>query len=304
MNGKMRLAGWYRRLCGGLLLLALFCATPWAWADVLLWEVTGGSAPVWLFGSVHLCRVDCFPLPRAVEARFSKAAVLAVELDPTQPGVAAALFQNDEGGGNLRFDLSEAEWGSLKRQLQALEMPESAMERLTPNIASLMVTFAAAQRVGLLPLYGTDLHFLDRAKRGGKRLVELETAEQQVRALNAGSRADSLNGLRAIMAAVDDGSLNEVLGEMVAAWQAGDAERLEETLQKAEQISPSSESFTEAMYGQRNRRMSESIARLARKGEPAFVVVGSGHLVGRDSIPALLARQGFKVRQLKTSERP
>ncbi len=304
MNGKMRLGSWRRRLCGGLLLLALFCAMPWARADVLLWEVTGGSAPVWLFGSVHLCRADCFPLPRAVEARFSKAAVLAIELDPTQPGVAAALFQNDESGGDLRSDLSEAEWDRLRRQLQALEVPESAMENLTPNIASLMVTFAAAQRVGLLPLYGTDLHFLGRAKRGGKRLVELETVEQQVRALNAGSRADSLNGLRAVMAAVDDGSLNEMLEEMVAAWQTGDAERLEEILQKAEQISASSESFTEAMYAQRNRAMSESIARLARKGEPAFVVVGSGHLVGRDSIPALLARQGFKVRQLETSARP
>jgi uncharacterized protein YbaP (TraB family) len=306
VSGKRDFSGWRKRLSG----LALACAgffvgtTPAKADPLLLWEVTGGAAPIWLFGSVHLCRADCFPLPPAVESRFTKADVLAVELDATRPDVAAAMTSDTQPGGNLKSELTGKEWAQLKRQLAPLRLPESSISALAPNIANLMVSLAVAHKAGLSPLYGIDLHFIGQAQQAGKRLVELETIDQQIHALNAGTRKDWLAGLRNTMTAADDGSLRAMLEEMVAAWRAGDAPRLARAINEAELEDPSSKALFAELFDRRNREMSESIAGLARRGESVFVVVGSGHLAGADSIPAQLAQKGFKVRQLSASDAP
>ena len=305
MFGKRDFSGWRKRLYGLAVACAgLFIATVPAKADpLLLWEVTGGAAPIWLFGSVHLCRADCFPLPPEVESRFNKADVLAVELDATRPDVAAAMSA-DKQGGDLKSELTGAEWAQLKRQLTPLGLQDSAIVGLAPNIANLMVSLAVAHKAGLSPLYGIDLHFIGQAQEAGKPLVELETIDQQIHALNAGTRKDWLAGLRNTMAAADDGSLRAMLEEMVAAWRAGDAPRLATAINEAELEDPSSKALFAELFERRNREMSESIAGLARRGESVFVVVGSGHLAGADSIPVQLAQKGFKVRQLNASDAP
>jgi uncharacterized protein YbaP (TraB family) len=270
--------------------------------SLLLWEVTGGAAPVWLFGSIHLCRPECFPLPAAVDARFSKAAVLAVEIDATRPEIGEALLRDGASKGRLKAQLSRAEWKRLRCQLEPLQMPETALESLPPTLANLMVSRAVARQSGFSPLYGTDLYFIAQARSGGKRLVELETVEQQLKALNAGSPREALMSLRSTIKAADDGSLKAMLEELVSAWQAGDAKRLSEALSKTEETDPASKRLFKELFERRNRRMSESNAELARQGEPVFVVVGSGHLAGRNSIPEQLMRKGFQVRQVSDSE--
>ncbi len=304
MGEKRDSSGWRQRLYALLLAGTGFLAQalPAQAAPLLLWEVTGGAAPIWLFGSVHLCRADCFPLPQAVESRFKKAAVLAVELDATRPDVAAAMSSETASGGDLKAELTPEEWALLRRQIAPLGLSDAAIARLAPNIANLMLSLVAARRAGLSPRYGIDLHFIGRAQELGKRLVELETVAQQISALNAGTYEERLAGLRSTLAAADDGSLRELLEEMVAAWQAGDAARLAKAIDQALLDDPSSKALFAELFGRRNRAMSESIAGLARRGEPVFVVVGSGHLTGPDSIPAHLAQKGFNVRQIDAAD--
>ena len=55
----------------------------------------------------------------------------------------------------------------------------------------------------------------------------------------------------------------------------------------------------EALYRrvlvERNRRFADRIEQMAKGDRRIFVVVGVGHLVGPDGVPALLRRDGFKV---------
>jgi len=44
--------------------------------------------------------------------------------------------------------------------------------------------------------------------------------------------------------------------------------------------------------------MAERIESIVRSGTPAFVAVGAAHLVGRDSVVALLRKKGLSIRQL------
>ena len=45
----------------------------------------------------------------------------------------------------------------------------------------------------------------------------------------------------------------------------------------------------------RNRRWARVLARLAKRGGVTVVVVGAGHLVGPDGVPALLRARGLAV---------
>jgi uncharacterized protein YbaP (TraB family) len=46
---------------------------------------------------------------------------------------------------------------------------------------------------------------------------------------------------------------------------------------------------------ERNRRWADRIAQLLRDDKRIFIVVGVGHLVGPDSVPALLRARGIRV---------
>jgi uncharacterized protein YbaP (TraB family) len=47
----------------------------------------------------------------------------------------------------------------------------------------------------------------------------------------------------------------------------------------------------------RNRTMAQRIDELIKQGKPLFVVIGSGHLPGKDGVIELLRQRGYKLRQ-------
>lgn len=288
---------WLRSLLASSLLLA---STVVSSEPLLLWEVSGGAASVWLFGSVHLCRADCFPLPSAVEEHFSEADLLAVELDPSRPAVSAAMTRFVTSGGRLKPHLNAAEWARLRTMLAPMGMHGAMLDSLGPTFASIMVSLASGRQAGLSPELGIDLHLIRRARERGKTLVELETVERQIEALAFGK--DQLARFRQTFRAAEDGSLRSQLEEIVKAWKAGDARRLADTLQRAEVSDPSSRAVMKELLDHRNQEMTDSIVRLARGGRSAFVVIGSAHLVGPEAIPLLLEARGLRVRQLATAE--
>ncbi len=51
----------------------------------------------------------------------------------------------------------------------------------------------------------------------------------------------------------------------------------------------------ERLVAARNRRWAVEIERLLKSGRRVLIVVGVGHLVGPDSVPALLRRRGVAV---------
>jgi uncharacterized protein YbaP (TraB family) len=79
------------------------------------------------------------------------------------------------------------------------------------------------------------------------------------------------------------------------AWERGDAAGVERLAHAELADDPSLVPFYEATYFARNGSMHESLVRLLADGRTRFCVVGAGHLVGARGIPALLARDGWRV---------
>jgi hypothetical protein len=57
-------------------------------------------------------------------------------------------------------------------------------------------------------------------------------------------------------------------------------------------------SFYASFFWRRNAAMAARLVELARDGKTRFVVLGAGHMLGEQGIPALLAQRGFVVERV------
>lgn len=286
-----------------LLLLWSVAALVQAGERLYLWEVKGqGDGPgVHLFGSVHLCRADCFPLPPAVLAAFDQAHFLGVELDPQKAGVQDSLLQGARYGDDdgLQNHVDAQLLAQIKTASLRLGMAPDTVLKMKPWMASTTLTVIGALRAGFRAEDGIDLWFIDRARKAGKAVVELETVAQQLESLDAiPPPQQQLLLAQSVRLASGDG-LRGYFDGLIGAWRSGDDGALYRMSQTGIDDSAAAEDVLHALLAARNGAMTQRIVRLMATGRPGFVVVGALHLAGRASIVELLRSRGYQVRQVE-----
>jgi len=135
--------------------------------------------------------------------------------------------------------------------------------------------------------------------------LALETLEQQL----AAATALPLN-LQAelLMETIEEaGSTPEQISDLVRAWLSGDEVYLASQF-KEETNSVAARQWLDDLLIKRNLGMAEGIDNLLRDTDQRitgtgqhtfFVVVGAGHLVGKDSVVKLLEAQGYTLDRLQ-----
>ena len=180
--------------------------------------------------------------------------------------------------------------------MKAHNYPMERVDRMRPWLVAQVVTQLEYAAAGLDAENGVDVVLMRRAA-GRKGIVPLESLDEQVGALRRPARRD----------AGDDAGRDPARGagasrghaRHLAAWEQGDEQTLDDLL------------FGYASNGRGARRVLR--ARLLRAaiaawriasqrfradGRPRFVVVGTGHLIGPQGIPELLAQRGFQVERV------
>jgi hypothetical protein len=255
---------------------------------------------VHLFGSIHLCRADCFPLPASVVGALDRADWLGVELDPTAAAVseqlmARALYSGDD---SLDRHLDAESMRELAAAVERFGLPPQALTKMKPWMAGTTLTLLAAMAAGYSAEHGIDTWFVSRARQQGKPVVELETVDQQVDSLDSLSAQEQRALVQQAVRLLGDRGVKPYLDDMVEAWRSGDGERLHRLSAAGLDDPAQGERLLQAMVAQRNRAMARRIAERMSKPGRGFVVVGAMHLVGPGSIPELLRAAGFSVRQV------
>jgi uncharacterized protein YbaP (TraB family) len=273
-------------------------------SPLFFWTATGHEATVYLLGSVHVGSADFYPLDPAIEEAFAASGVLAVELDMADPAIAAdaatkimqaAMLPADE---TLRDRVSAETWQALRDYLVARELAPATYERLRASAVAMLLTVSELQRDGFDPRLGVDLHFLERARETGRRIVSLETVDEQVAALFADDAETEELLLRESLAQSD--SLQTMLEGMLEAWRAGDTEAIAALIEEQLLDDPRLVAFHDRILIQRNRRMADRLLEQLQPGETWFVVVGAAHLVGEGSLLQLLGERGFAIEQVRS----
>lgn len=266
----------------------------------LMWEVTSKAGRAFLFGSIHVANKSLYPLSSAVDAALAQADSVAVEADISKNGEQAqkaALSRSMyEDGRRLSTSVSKSTYALTKKRLEELGLDIRALDQFKPWAVAMTITLLAAQRAGLDPQHGLDLHFIQRAGMKGLPVVELESVEAQLDLFD--SFPPKLQERFLQLSLEDAEDLETELGDLLASWKAGDEKAVERFVTQSVRKNPGLEPVFDALLGKRNVGMANKVDAMVREGRTPFVVVGAAHLVGRGSVVELLRKKGYKVERL------
>ena len=262
-----------------------------------LWKIEGKKATVYLLGSVHILKKENYPLAAPLNAAFDQAKVVVFESDLEaleSPELAMKLLSKSAlpAGETLRDQLSPKLYEQVAAQLKETGLPIEAVEKLKPGMVAMTIALVEMQKLGLDEKLGVDRHFHERARKAGKEIIGLETPDFQVDLLTGFSKQEGEAILKSTLKEIR--TLKEQLGQMLKSWQTGDMKIVADLLNEAMEEHPE---LYKRLVVERNKRWVPKIEELARGDKDAIVIVGAGHLAGKQSVVELLEKNGLKVTQ-------
>lgn len=263
-----------------------------------LWKVQGTNAPVYLLGSFHLLKAEDWPLAAPLESAYTNARIAVFETDLAkmeEPETQMKMLAKSSlpAGETLKGQLSAETYGKFLEYVKKLELPEEMFTQLKPTLAAIMLTVLEIQKLGFDPSHGVDKHFYERARKDGKEIVGLETLDFQIGLITEFSKEEGELLMKSSLKEIEN--LRQSFEDLVKAWKSGDAAKLEKLMNESLNEAPV---IAKRLLTDRNRNWLPKLRELLRGDKPAVVIVGAGHLVGRESVVELLQKEGFKVTQL------
>ena len=278
------------------------------WGDKhFLWKVSDENSSVWLLGSIHVADASFYPLPTVIDSAFNAASELAVEINMSDAYTSSEVqwLINRRGmllEGTLWDLLPTTLWYSLDSLCSAWNLPVSTFESMRPWLVASSISTYAYMQAGLKSEYGIDNVFMRKATEGGKPIISLETAEEQVEALAGSSESDSA-GICLLKSAIRElPKVKPSIRDLVKAWKTGDDELLNSMLseENMQDYTPSEvlymEEFKQRLLVNRNAKMADSVASFLRDDRNVFVVVGAAHLAFEEhNVIENLRNRGYVV---------
>lgn len=263
-----------------------------------LWKVEGpGASTAYLLGSLHVLTPDYYPLSPTIERAFAASRTLVEEVDldemsdPAQMMSAMAKAMLTDGR-SLDQLVSAATYTELGKRAAAVGLPMAALQRMKPWLVAIVLMAPSLQAAGLSPEHGVDKHFFERAKDVGMKRLAFETLAYQLDRFDQLSPKLQEEMLVSTMAELD--TYAGKLRDLARGWAAGDVAALEKELLSAFDQSPE---IYDRLLVERNRNWLPQIDSCLQQNAGCFIVVGAAHLVGRDGLPALLEKKGYRVTQ-------
>ncbi|MEO7026891.1 MAG: TraB/GumN family protein [Caulobacteraceae bacterium] len=260
-----------------------------------MWIATRGHAKLVLFGSVHLlpAGLDWTP-PELVKAE-GEARELWFELPIDQATDAratrlAALKGALPGDATLWSLLSPAAVAKVRRAAAAVGEPAEDLTRLRPWLADVSLSLRADLLAGAQARQGVEQRIQAAAPLAVRRRA-LETADEQIAFLADAPVADQIASLSATAEEILDDP--DVYARVLAEWMAGKLASLE--VDAFDRLRRASPDLYRRLITARNRRWARLLGASAGRDGPAVVVVGMGHMIGPNGLPALLRQAGWTV---------
>ena len=263
----------------------------------LMWKAFSARNTVYLLGSIHMASRDLYPLPDHIEQAFRKSNVLVVEVDLNR--LDHTKFESLMAANGL-YPRQDSLWNHVSpgtRQLvvdfcQKHSMDPDSFARMKPWLAAFATSFlpVAAMPQNLAP--GIDKYFLDEA--GDRMRVEpLESAEYQVRLLSTLPEVQQEHNL--LSAVKNAGQSAQDFQKLQTLWVDGDPDKLNTYLASSMRDDPE---YEKRVFADRNPRMADRAEQCLKSADRCFIVVGAGHMVGKDGVVHLLQNRGYKVEQV------
>jgi len=261
-----------------------------------MWVVSDADSEITLYPTIHILPPETQWKSEELTRRLAEAEEVWFEIMPGSES-DPALQQNMmrlglNPGSSLSANLTEEEVTELAAAVAPLGMPIQAVDQMRPWLAYTMVTVGALIDKGFDPNSGVEKQLTTMTT--GKKIRALETAEGQMEMMASIPEDVQMQLLREALGDMDDGI--EVMQELVSDWAVGDVEDLEDEL--LDEMKTKTPEAYDALITIRNKNWVDQIEIEMKGSGTDFIAVGAGHLVGEDSVPAMLKARGYTVTRL------
>ena len=260
-----------------------------------LWTVRDGDSELVIFGSVHVLPADLDWRPPALDVALAQADDVWFELpiDPaTQSRIAELALEKGllPKGVSLSQLLPPADRARLERvSIRAGIRPEQ-LQRFKPWLAEASLALADFGRQGGRAQKGVE-QVLSASLPATTQRRAFETPEQQIDFLAKANEAQQVASLAETLRQMDE--TPDLYKDLIAAWMGADLMGLER--QALDPVRAKTPQLYRTLIRDRNRRWVGAIEqRLAGQGR-SVMIVGVGHLLGKDGVPDQLRRLGYVV---------
>ena len=261
-----------------------------------MWVVSDADSEITLYPTIHILPEGVSWKSEAMTKRLANAEEVWFEIIPgseTDPALQLAAVQLGMApGSSLASQLTDEEVEKLKKAVAPLGVPFEAIDIMKPWMASNLVAVGALSEIGFNPEAGVEKQLVPLVE--GKKIRGLETAQQQLEMLAGLPEDTQLQMLKDSLSEMDE--MAETVNEMVKDWSVGDVDDLEEEF--IDEMKSEMPAAYEAIIKNRNIDWANQIEDELKGSGTDFMAVGAGHLVGDDSVQAILKARGISVKRL------
>ena len=270
-----------------------------------IWKITDQDSTLYLFGTVHLMQPDIKWQRRDMQAAFDDVGTVFFEIpDDDKSALQTSILQRRYGvyPGNekLTDHLDKININRLTAAAYNSDVPLSRLQKFKPWLAADILSVAAVDKAGMQYANSADAQMRIKAEQAHKSIRALDSVETY---FDAVAQQPDWVQIRALEQTILH--FNTLVSETLkvnAAWLVGDTVLLEnEMLAPAKARSPE---LYQALFTQRNKKWSKTLEQFMQGDDNAMVIVGIGHMLGSDGLPALLANHGYKMERLERLDLP
>ncbi|WP_454884064.1 TraB/GumN family protein [Sphingomonas oryzagri] len=268
-------------------------------AHPAIWRVQKGPSTIYLFGTIHALPPGLeweTPEVRQVVGQADRLVLEAViDQDPAKS--AAALFKMGTAPGPIP-PLADRIDPKYRDALAALEkkssVPAGTLDKLKTWAAGMVLFGATVQTLGVNSADGVEERLKAQFRAQNKPIEGLETLEQQLGFFDTMPEPEQRQFLEGVVDQKSDDAAD--FGKMLGAWREGNEKGIAKSFDKDMK---KSQALRNVLIARRNAHWADAIvARLHQPGTQ-LVAVGAGHLVGTDSVQAMLARLGYQAARVE-----
>lgn len=263
-----------------------------------LWKITDkGKSAVYLIAGLHfLPTTDEWQTP-VINKALVAADTVWFEAETGTPeanaAVERALLENGDNpeGTTLSSLLGPSNELLLPVIAHKIDAPVAALETMRPWRAHMTIGMLMTQQAGFDPSKGAARTLLEESQERGQKIAYLETPADQLSMLTDMPLKTEVSLLRASLRTFDQQKAD--LPALLGAWQQGDTSTIDRILN--EPMRGQAPLAYDHLVVDQNQKWASKIEVLLEGSDSAAMVISARHLVGPDSIPAMLEEEGYTV---------
>jgi uncharacterized protein YbaP (TraB family) len=272
-------------------------AAPAQDADPALWVVKDDDTTIYLFGTVHVLKPGLSWFDEAIKTAFDESDELVLEMVEPDPQTMQSLVMRmalDTKGPALSEKLPADKRDAFAQAATEVGIPSAAMDRFDPWFAAVTLTVAGLPKLGYDPESGAERVLSAAAKSAGKKVIGLETPEQQLGYFDA--LPEPLQ-VKFLVSTIDDfPKMGSEIEKMVTSWSTGNPTALAEAMNEGMRDTPE---VAKVLLADRNIRWADWISKRLDEPGTVFVAVGAGHLAGADSVQVQLDKRKLTATRIE-----